>query len=339
MNLSEQALIRRVGDLLLANGVEPVSAGAVASSIVSAERDGAYSHGFARLPGFISSLASGWVTGSPSMIVTDQAPAVVHVDAANGFAQGALARGKDMAMAKARANGICAISIHDSHHFGCLWPDVEPFGEAGLVCLAFVNSRSRIVAPGAAKAVLGTNPMAFALPRPGRNPLVWDQASSVLAHGDILLAAKSGQTLPPDAGVDKFGAVSRDPQAILHGGALMPFGAHKGFLIALLVEVLAAALTGSRFGFEDESPGKPGAVTSNAGEMLILIDPARAGASDFGERTEQLLNALVEAGSSRLPGDRRYKNRAKALADGIPVDDATCRLLDLHTHVTPNPEI
>lgn len=327
VTLSEHELRRRVTDLLLANGVEPVSADSVACSIVSAERDGAYSHGFARLPGFISSLASGWVTGSPAMIVTDQAPAVVHVDAANGFAQGALARGKDIAMAKARANGICAISIHDSHHFGCLWPDVEPFGAAGFVCLAFVNSRSRIVAPGAAKAVLGTNPMAFALPRVGHHPLVWDQASSVMAHGDVLLAAKRGHTLPPDAGVDRKGKVSRDPHAVLDGGALMPFGSHKGFLIALMVEVLAAALTGSRFGFEDESPGKPGAVTSNAGEMLILIDPARAGANDFAGRTEQLLEALADAGSSRLPGDRRYENRAKALEAGIRIDDETNRLL------------
>lgn len=333
-NLSEQELKRLVGDLLLANGVEPVSAGAVASSIVSAERDGAFSHGFTRLPGFISSLASGWVTGSPKMIVSHPAPAVVHVDAANGFAQGALARAKDLAMARARANGVCAISIHDSHHFGCLWPDVEPFGEAGFVCLAFVNSRSRMVGPGARKAVLGTNPMAFAMPRPGHPPLVWDQASSVIAHGDILLAAKAGHTLPPDAGVDKFGAVSRDPQAVLDGGALMPFGARKGFLIALMVEVLAAALTGSRFGFEDESPGKPGAVTSNAGEMLILIDPMRTGATDFGARVEQLLAALADAGSSRMPGDRRYQNRAKALETGIPVDDDTHRLL---THVEPNP--
>lgn len=327
VTLPEQELMRLVSDVLRAKGVDSISADAVACSIVAAERDGSYSHGFARLPGFISSLDSKWVAGSPAMTVYDKAPAVVHVDAANGFAQGALARGKDLAIAKARENGLCAISIHDSHHFGCLWPDVEPFGELGFVCLAFVNSRSRIVAPGGSKAVLGTNPMAFALPRPGRNPLVWDQASSVLAHGDVILAARNGHTLPADAGVDRTGAVSRDPQAVLDGGALMPFGAHKGFLIALLVEVLAAALTGSRFGYEDDSARVPGAVTSNAGELLILIDPARAGANDFTARTEQLLQALAEAGTARLPGDRRYENRSKALQAGIPVDDATYRLL------------
>ncbi|MES2635180.1 MAG: Ldh family oxidoreductase [Pseudomonadota bacterium] len=316
-----------VGKLLMSKGVDAISAQAVAGSMVAAERDGTLSHGLARLPGFVSSLESGWVTGSPRMVVTNQAPAVVRIDAANGFAQGALARGRELAIAKARSNGICAIHIHDSHHFGSLWPDVEPFAMQGLVCLAFVHSRSRIVAPGASRAVLGTNPMAFALPRAGREPVVWDQASSVIAHGDVILAAKNGHTLPPDAGVDKSGSVSRDPAAVLDGGALLPFGGHKGFLIALLVEVLAAALTGSRFGFEDVSARIPGAVTSNAGQMLILIDPARSGASDFGDRIEQLMHALADAGTTRLPGDRRYINRAKAMEHGIPVGEATMRLL------------
>lgn len=326
-NLSEEALRQMVGALLMAKGVDAISARAVAGSMVAAERDGTLSHGLARLPGFVSSLESGWITGSPDMIVTDQAPAVVRIDAANGFAQGALARGKEMAIAKARSHGICAINIHDSHHFGSLWPDVEPFAAQGLVCLAFVHSRSRIVAPGASRAVLGTNPMAFALPRAGQSPVVWDQASSVIAHGDVILAAKNGHTLPPDAGVDKSGAVSRDPAAVLEGGALLPFGGHKGFLIALLVEVLAGALTGSRFGFEDVSARIPGAVTSNAGQMLILIDPARSGADDFAGRIEQLMHALADAGTTRMPGDRRYINRAKALEHGIPVGDATMSLL------------
>ena len=143
----------------------------------------------------------------------------------------------------------------------------------------------------------------------------------------MILAAKKGHTLPPDAGVDKHGQITRDPQAVLDQGALLPFAGHKGFLIALLVEVLAAALTGSRFGFEDTSGRIPGAVTSNAGQFLLLIDPQRAGADDFGGRIEQLLEALADAGSTRLPGDRRLANRARAREQGIPVDDATHRLL------------
>ncbi len=320
--LSEASLRDRVCKLLGAQGVDALSAEAVAASIVASERDGTYSHGLARLAGFLSSLSSGWITGAPVMTVSEPAPAVVRVDAGNGFAQGALARSRDLAMRKAREQGLCAIHIHDSHHFGSLWPDVEPFADEGLVALAFVHTRSRIVAPGTRRPVLGTNPMAFALPRTGHPPVVWDQAASVIAHGDVILAAKKGHTLPADAGVDRHGQVTRDPQAVLDQGALMPFAGHKGFLIALLVEVLAAAMTGSRFGFEDTSGAIPGAVTSNAGQFLLLIDPQRSGADDFGMRIEQLLEALADAGTTRLPGDRRYANRARAREQGIAVDDA-----------------
>jgi delta1-piperideine-2-carboxylate reductase len=261
------------------------------------------------------------------MTVSEPAPAVVRIDAGNGFAQGALARGRELAMHKARECGLCAISIHNSHHFGSLWPDVEPFAQAGLVALAFVHSRARIVAPGANRPVLGTNPMAFALPRKGHLPVVWDQASSVIAHGDVILAAEKGHTLPPGAGVDRHGQATCDPHAVLDQGALTPFAGHKGFLIALLVEALAAAMTGSRFGFEDTSARVPGAVTSNAGQFLLLIDPQRAGADDFSARIEQLLEALVSSGSTRLPGDRRHANRVRALEQGIAMDDAMHRLL------------
>lgn len=327
MKLPETELRRLVTNLLRAHGADEFAAESVAAVVVAAERDGTFSHGLTRLPGYVSSLKAGWIAGAARMNVTERAAGVVHVDAANGFAQAAVARSRDLAVAKARSNGVCVLSIHDSHHFGSLWPDVEPFADAGLVCLAFVNTRSLVAAPGAHRKVLGTNPMALAVPRPSGPPLVWDQASSVMAHGDVLLAARAGHTLPPGAGVDRNGRATPDPREVLDGGALSPFGGHKGFLIALLVEVLAAALTGSRFGYEDDPKRPEGAASSNAGELLILIDPAKTGASDFGGRIEALLATIVDAGTDRLPGDRRYHNRAAAAAEGIEVKPEYLALL------------
>src|SRR3954464_15268883 len=133
IRVPEQHLLQLVNDLLQANGVEPVAAAAVASTIVAAERDGTHSHGLARIPGYLSSLHAGWVDGSARMTVEDRAPGVLFVDAANGFAQAALARARDAAMDKARRNCIASITIHYSHHFASLWPDVEPFARAGFV--------------------------------------------------------------------------------------------------------------------------------------------------------------------------------------------------------------
>lgn len=324
--LSEVELTRLVTGLLRRHGVEDLTARAVATSIVAAERDGCASHGLTRLPGYLSSLQAGWVEGNAAMLVHDAAPGVVHVDAANGFAQGALARAREPGIAKARASGIAAISIHNSHHFGALWPDVEPFANAGLVALAWVHARSRMVAPGARRPVLGTNPMATAFPRADGPPLVWDQAATVLANGDVILAARAGHELPPDAGVDRHGQPTRDPKAVLEGGALLPFGGYKGFLVALLAEAMAAALTGSRFGFENA--GAPaGALTTDGGQFLILVDPGRTGGADFAQRLEVLLDALGEAGTERLPADRRYCRRARSRAEGIAVSDGAYRML------------
>jgi len=311
----------RLGELLTrilrASGMSPGNADVIAGRIVAAERDGAKGHGLLRLPGYIASLKSGWVDGHATPTVEDTAPGVVAVDAQNGFAQIALAAGHAPLLAKARANGVAALLIRNSHHFSALWPDVEPIAEAGFVALAFVNARSRVVPHGGRQKLFGTNPMAFACPRRAGPPLVWDQASSVRAQGDVLLAAKHGETLPPGIGFDAAGAPTTDPNAILDGGALATFGGHKGSSIALMVELMAAALTGGRFGFEDAAAALPGAQTSNAGECILAIDPRRVAGDAFVDRVEELLLRLTENGDARLPGDRRHAHRRDAVISGV----------------------
>jgi len=295
---------------------------------VGAERDGTLSHGLHRLDACISSVRSGWVVGDAPMQVQDLAASLVRVDAARGFAQGALARARDLVARKARETGMCTLAIGNSHHIGCLWHDVEQFAQAGFVCFAFVHSRSRVVGPGARSKVLGTNPMAFGFPRRDGLPVVWDQASSVMAHGEVQLAAQRGRPLPTGTGVDMHGIPTTDAAEVLNGGALTTFASHKGFMIALMVEVMAAALTGSRFGFEDASGQIPGAQTSLAGQTLLVIDPLRVPDTDFAARVELLLGALRDAGTERMPGDRRYAARATAQQQGIAID---VKLLDALT--------
>ena len=321
--LSVAELTDLVAEVLARHGLAQDSAGAVARVVAAAERDGSRSHGLFRLPGYVATLKSGWIDGKAQPIVTDAAPGLVAVDAANGFAQPALAAGSPLLIEKARSQGIAALAIRNSHHFAALWPDVEPFAEAGFVALACVNARSRVAPWGARKKFLGTNPMAFACPRAGAPPLVWDQASSVIAQGEVLLAAKDGHALADGIGLDAEGQATTDPKAVLDGGAMLPFGGHKGSGIAFMVEILAAAVTGGRFGFEDGSAAFPGAQTSNAGECVILIDPARTGGPDVGSRIAGLLEGLAGAGASRLPGDARYARRRKSIAEGISIPTET----------------
>jgi delta1-piperideine-2-carboxylate reductase len=320
MRVEIAALHDLVGRILGHSGMSAENAAIVAGVVVAAERDGAASHGLFRLRGYLATLRSGWVDGTAVPVVTQAAPGLVLADARNGFAQVALEAAHAQLCAAARAQGIAALCISNSHHFAALWPDVEPFAEAGFVALTVVNARSRIVTFGAQRKVLGTNPMAFACPRGSGPPLVWDQASSVVAQGEVLRAREAGHTVPQGVGVDASGHATTDPAAILDDGALLPFGGHKGAGIALMVEVLAAALTGGRFGYEDQSAAFPGAQTSNAGQFVLLIDPAQTAGSGFIHRIDGLIATLRAAGSVRLPGDARHTRRAAA--DMIELSDA-----------------
>ena len=309
-----QSLVEQV---LAHHGVAPARAPLLAATIVAAERDGSRSHGLQRLAGYVSSLLSGWVDGAAEPVVHEAAPGLLKVDAQNGFAQVALAEATPRLCAMAARHGSATLTTANGHHFAALWPDIEPLAVEGYIALAMVNTRARMVVWQGTRKVLGTNPMAFACPRKSAPPVVWDQASSVMSQGDVLLASAAKRPLPEGVGVDAAGKATTDPDAVLKDGALLPYGGIKGGSLAFMIEVLAT-LGGARFGFEDESGKIPGAVTSNAGQFLLLIDPRRFG-DGFWDRIEALIEQLREAGTGRLPGDLRYERRRIAERDGIEV--------------------
>jgi delta1-piperideine-2-carboxylate reductase len=320
VNVPLDELIGLLERILARHGASSSVAAQLARNCAAAEADGAKSHGVFRIPGYVSTLKSGWVDGHAEPIVDDSAPGVIVVDACNGFAQPALSLAAPRLVERAGANGIAMACIRDSHHFGALWLDVEPFAANGFIALACVNAIARVVPHGGRKPVFGTNPMAFAVPRAGQLPLVFDQASSAMANGDIKLAAKDRRTVDDGVGVDRDGEPTTDPAAIVDGGALLPFGGHKGSSIALMIEVLAAALTGGQFSFEVKL--SPGAETPRTGQTVILIDPAKGGGPFFGERIETLIEAIKASGATRLPGDRRYERRRQTQLTGVPLSRA-----------------
>lgn len=316
-SLSLEALTQLLETIFLRHGTSSEVARVLAANCAGAERDGAHSHGVFRMPGYVSTLQSGWVNGHAVPQVEDVAPGFVRVDAGNGFAQPALAAARPLLMEKARHAGIAVLAIRNSHHFAALWPDVEPFADEGLVALSVVNSMTCVVPHGARKPLFGTNPIAFAAPCAGADPLVFDMATSAMAHGDVQIAARQGEQLPPGMGVDAQGLPTCDPQAILDGGALLPFGGHKGSALSMMVELLAAALTGGHFSWEFDWSKHPGAKTPWTGQLIILIDPSKADGERFAQRSHVLVEQMQAAGLERLPGERRYRERRIAEREGV----------------------
>lgn len=309
-----QALLQRI---FVKHGTSEAVARSLAFNCASAQRDGAHSHGVFRIPGYVSTLASGWVNGQAVPEVEDVASGYVRVDAKGGFAQPALAAARGLLVDKVRSAGIAVLAIHNSHHFAALWPDVEPFADEGLVALSVVNSMTCVVPHGARKPLFGTNPIAFAAPCADSDPIVFDMATSAIAHGDVQIAARKGQMLPEGMGVDSQGQPTCDPQKILEGGALLPFGGHKGSALSMMVELLAAALTGGNFSFEFDWSQHPGAKTPWTGQLLIVIDPSRSQGNHFAERSHELVRQMQAVGLTRMPGERRYREREASLRDGV----------------------
>ncbi|UVL59329.1 Ldh family oxidoreductase [Pseudomonas sp. B21-032] len=309
-----QALLQRI---FVRHGCSAAVAQALAFNCASAQRDGAHSHGVFRIPGYVSTLESGWVDGQAVPAVEDLASGYVRVDAKGGFAQPALAAARKLLVAKARSAGIAVLAIHNSHHFAALWPDVEPFADEGLVALSVVNSMTCVVPHGARQPLFGTNPIAFAAPCAGSDPIVFDMATSAMAHGDVQIAARKGERLPEGMGVDNKGEPTCDPQAILDGGALLPFGGHKGSALSMMVELLAAALTGGNFSFEFDWSQHPGAKTPWTGQLIIVIDPARSVGNRFAERSRELVRQMQAVGLQRMPGERRFREREQSAKQGV----------------------
>jgi delta1-piperideine-2-carboxylate reductase len=322
-----------LAQIFLRHGTSQAVAEVLAHNCASAQRDGAHSHGVFRIAGYLSSLASGWVNGQALPVVSDSAPGYVSVDAAGGFAQPALAAARPLLVEKARRNGIALLAIHNSHHFAALWPDVEPFAEEGLVALSVVNSMTCVVPHGARQPLFGTNPIAFAAPRAGGAPVVFDMATSAIAHGDVQLAARANHELAPGTGVDRAGQPTNDPHAVLDGGALLTFGGYKGSALSMMVELLAAALTGGNFSFDFDWSQHPGAQTPWTGQLLIVIDPSKSSGESFASRCETLVQRMQGAGQQRLPGQQRQQQRALALQEGVSLSAA--ELSQLRTLANP----
>mmetsp|Transcript_18730 Transcript_18730/g.40774 ORF Transcript_18730/g.40774 Transcript_18730/m.40774 type:complete len:418 (-) Transcript_18730:66-1319(-) len=329
LKLSEVENICR--NALSASGLNPVATAVITDVVTAAERDGCHSHGLFRVPGYCQALLSGNVDSSVQPIVHDVAPGVVRVDAGGGYAPPAILAGRDLAIQKVRENGISCLAIHNSVHFAALWWEVEAIANEGLVALAFVNSRSFVAQqPGGKRKLYGTNPMAFGFPRATststdeeiRHPLVWDQASAAMARGEIQLCQRDGLTLPEGVAIDRDGQPTTCPEAALDG-AQLPFGGHKGSTIAMMVELMAAGLTGSQLSFEahdkNDDPECSNGPT-NHGELIILIDPGvTSGGNDYLEHCEMLFERILEEEGARLPSTRRYANRLKTPLEGVSI--------------------
>lgn len=306
-------------DCLVKNGCDEANARAAADRMIQAEGDGCPSHGLFRLGWYVKGVKSGRVNGKARPEVERLAPGVIRVDGDNGFAPLGQRVMHDALVPLARENGIAAAGFVNMFHIAAMWPEVEALADEGLVGFAFTPSYPYVAPAGGIRPLYGTNPMGFAWPREGGPPLVFDQASSAMARGEIQIAARDGHSVPVTAGIGPGGEETTDPKVVLEG-AQLGFGGYKGAALAMMIELLAGPLIGSFLSIEaaEDDAGRGG--PPKGGELVIALDPKRFGDADgvlaHGER---LFAEIAKQEGTRLPGERRFRMREKTATEGFDI--------------------
>lgn len=326
-------------DALCAHNTSPKNANQVAKALVAAEADGLKGHGLSRLTSYCSQAASGKVDGQVQPQAVQVADGAIRIDARHGFAYPALALAIEKLGALATKTGIAVAAVTHSHHCGAAGYHVEALARQGLIGLLFANTPKAIAPWGGDKGVFGTNPIAFATPRPTNEPLVIDLSMSKVARGKIMVAQQRGEAIPEGWALDSKGQPTTDPDAAI-AGTMLPLGEVKGACLVLMVEILAAGLTASNFGFEASSFFSADGNPPNVGQLLIALDAGPLSGAAYGRRLETLLEAILSQKNTRLPGDRRLKFRKQAAQDGIYVSDPQyAQLVSLGSSDRETPEI
>jgi (2R)-3-sulfolactate dehydrogenase (NADP+) len=264
-------LVRLCRDALLGVGAEPDAAQVLAEATAEAELVGNRAVGVAHLYDYLDAYRCGRIAKESRPVVRRAASAVIDVDARDGLAQAAFASGFDDLQKAAKECGIAALWIRNSFTCGELGYYARRLAQRGFIALASANSPALMSIGGAREPVLGTNPLAYGIPRPGKLPVVIDQASSSTAFVNIRRSAEVGDQIPPGWALGPDGEQTQDATAALRG-TLLPFGAHRGGNVALLVELLAT-LSGASFSI-DAAPFDSGTTSPRIGVFILAIDPS-----------------------------------------------------------------
>lgn len=328
-------LQRYAAELLARVGFAHPDAGEVAAALVEADLRGIPSHGVLHLPNLIYRTRLGLVRTVCELRIVAEAPAVARID--GGHAPGVLvaSRAMDVAVRKAEATGVAAVAVLNSTHFGMGARHAERAAAAGMIGLALSNATPMLPAPGGTERVIGTNPIAIAVPdEAGRPALSLDMGLGQVTLGFVRDCLQRGVALPAGVAVGPDGLDTTDPARVLSGGLILPIGGHKGFGLAVAVEVLAGALAGAAVGPEVGSLFVDYDRPQGTGHFLLALDPRRfLPGGQFVERLERLVRWIKRsarapgAGPIYLPGERAQAEARARRTGGVPLSRETAAAL------------
>ncbi len=306
----------------------------IARRLVEANLAGHDSHGAIRVPAYVEWVEAGTLIPNQSISTVFENDAAAVVDGNFGFGQVVGEQAVALGIEKCAAFGLSMVGLRNAGHVGRVGDWAIQAAGAGLLSMHFVNTSGGgiLVAPwGGTDRRLSANPIAAGIPAPGRAPLIVDMSTCVIAEGKIRVARNKGAPVPEGAILDGAGRPTTDPERFYADppGAILPIAGHKGYVLSVLVEALAGALTGGG----SSHPGNPAADRVSNGMLSIFIDPATVAGEAFGNDIERLVAWTKTARKAEgvteilMPGDPENRMRAERLANGIPLDDTTLEQL------------
>jgi LDH2 family malate/lactate/ureidoglycolate dehydrogenase len=297
-----------------------------AEVMVEADRCGVPSHGVLMLPRLLAGLRDKRANPAPAVRIVREHGATCIIDGDNGPGRFVAVEAMARAVANARAHGIGACLAIRTTHWGRAHAYAARAAREGTIGLCTTNAIPTMRLPGVPTAALGNNPIAIGVPRgAGRDPIVLDLAMTQAALGKVATHAREGRAIPPDWGADLNGVPTADPAAILASGLLLPMGGHKGAGLAIMMELLTAALGGGLFGHEIAAADATG-LDPRATKLFVAIDVGAFGnRASYEARVEELVAYLGDvdpAGGTRPPGERGWRTRDDYDREGIPIHPA-----------------
>lgn len=325
---SPDALRDGVTQVFVHAGVPDATAAMVADHLLDAEMCGVRSHGLIRVPQYLEVIVEGIVNLHGELTVTRESGATVVLDGQNGFGPVMALQAMDHAIERSERHGIGAATLVNCSHTGRLAAYTQHAAAAGKIGFMCVNAggHGQWVAPfGGMVGRLGTNPLSFALPRPGGDPLVLDIATSTVPEGKVRATKNAGKEMPPGWVCDHKGQPSSDPDA-LYGpprGAILPLGAHKGFGLSLIVDLLAGALSGAGVCSDPDAP--LGGATDGVFLLAVSVEsfcPLETFAALAGNLIAHIKTATLAPGFDEIlfPGESEARCRRDSLENGVAID-------------------
>ena len=328
------ALTGFVADVLASLGVPADDARVVAATMVDADLYGYETHGVFRLRQYVDRLRDGGTKAAARPQIVRQTPATALVDGDNGLGHLAMHLAARTAIAKAKDAGIGWVGVRANNHAGPLALYLQPMVNAGMAGLAAaVGSANHVAAFGGADLLLGTNPIAVAVPAAGRAPFLLDMATTIASAGKIKTLAQRGEAMPEGWMVGRDGAPLTDPKRQSEG-FLLPIGGAKGYGLALAIALLAGSLNGAATGGEVVDFTSETGRAANTGQFVAAIDLAAFGDPQTIASEAARLCAELEASATlpghdavRIPGADRGKLYAERVATGLPLHPNLMRAL------------